>query len=450
MKRLRREEGQVLVFTCLCMSALIGMVALATDAGLLFRAKRKMQTAADSAAFAGAVDLYYNGPTNVTTVAKAAAKTNGVDASVTGNVVKVFSPPADGPNTTCNSCIEVIVQTPNPTFLTGFTGTRSFNVGARAVAGAPGTNSDCIWLMDPTMSSQLSMQGGNNSALTASGCSLYLNSNSTSAVSFTGNPNVNIVALNDVSTQNVSTKGKFSGKVNTGVTPQSAPLPLDFQGPTPSNGGCTNSDTSTTSIGANYSPPGGQVSGNVVCFTHAVTLTNGANLPGALNNGIVYVFENGLTVAQNATVNVGSATPVTTNGVTTFNNTYGATIDLEGGAFNMAYSQLNYLSVYAPTSGTYNGIALMQPSSNTSSSSGQECNGITSCLDVQFGSNSTYFDGMIFDPAGQVIMHDAGGGVKATGIIAASMNIQSSSLSILNYSSANPNTSPLRLITMVE
>ena len=446
MKILRKQEGQVLVLTCLCMSALVGFVALATDAGLLFRAKRKMQVAADAAAFAGAVELYYQGTTNVTSVATAAAKSNGVDTAKTGNYVQVSRPPADGPNTGCASCVEVVVRTPNNTFLTGFTGINSFNVGARAVAGAPGANTDCIWLMDPTASGQLSMQGGANSVLNATGCSVYLNSTSSSAVDLKGNPNVTIVALNDVSNQDVSTKGKFHGTVNTGVTPQSSPLPTDFQGPTPSNGGCTNTDTTTTAISSTYSPPGGVVAGGVVCFTKAITLNDGAVLPGAANNGMLYVFENSLTVANGATVSVGSATYDSTAG--TFSNTLGATMDIEGGAFNINSGQAN-LSVYAPTSGTYDGIALMQPKSNTSSSSDNGCSGV-SCLAVQFGSSSTFFDGMIFNPGGMVVMHDAGGGVKATGIIAATMNIKSSSLAILNYSSANPNTSPLRLVTMVE
>jgi hypothetical protein len=451
MKILRKEEGQVLVLTVLCMSVLIGFVALATDAGLLFRARRKMQTAADSAAFAGAVQLFYNGTANITSAATAAAKANGVDNSISGNYVQVYNPPADGPNTGCASCVEVVVRTPNRTFLTAFTGTNSFNVGARAVAGAPGHNSNCIWLVDPSMSGQLQMQGGANSQLNASGCSVYLNSNSNSAVSLTGNPTVNVVALNDVSTQNVSTKGNFSGTVNSGVTPQSPPLPANFD--IPSNTCTGHTDSTTTSISGNYfaSAPSADT---VVCFSKAITLSNGAYLQGAADDGVLYVFQAGLTIANGATVNVGHASYSTSDG--TFTATQGATLDLEGGSFSMSPNSSTVLNAYAPTSGTYNGIALMQPSSNTSSSPINECNGINSCLDLEFGASGSYFDGMIFDPGGQVILHDAGGcgtgsgGVKATGIIAASMNIKSSCLTITNYTSDNPYTSPLTLITMVE
>ncbi len=60
MKDSRSESGQVLVLTALCMTAFLGFMALAIDAGLLFRAKRNLQIAADAAATAGALDWKYN------------------------------------------------------------------------------------------------------------------------------------------------------------------------------------------------------------------------------------------------------------------------------------------------------------------------------------------------------------------------------------------------------
>ena len=63
MKFLRNENGQTLVLTALCMTAMLGFMALALDVGLLFRARRNMQTAADSAAIAGAQDYMWNAST---------------------------------------------------------------------------------------------------------------------------------------------------------------------------------------------------------------------------------------------------------------------------------------------------------------------------------------------------------------------------------------------------
>ena len=60
--RIKRDEvGQTLVLTALCLGAMLGVVALATDVGLMFHARRNMQIAADSAAVAGALDYLYNG-----------------------------------------------------------------------------------------------------------------------------------------------------------------------------------------------------------------------------------------------------------------------------------------------------------------------------------------------------------------------------------------------------
>ena len=47
--------------TALSMTVLVGFLALAIDVGMLFRAKRNMQIAADAAAIAGALDYKYNG-----------------------------------------------------------------------------------------------------------------------------------------------------------------------------------------------------------------------------------------------------------------------------------------------------------------------------------------------------------------------------------------------------
>ena len=53
MKIFRNEDGQTLVLTALCMTAMLGFMALAIDVGILFRSKRNMQIAADSAAVKG-------------------------------------------------------------------------------------------------------------------------------------------------------------------------------------------------------------------------------------------------------------------------------------------------------------------------------------------------------------------------------------------------------------
>jgi hypothetical protein len=55
--RIRSESGQVFVFVAVIMVALVGMAALVIDVGSWFHAQRKLQTAADAAALAGAQHL---------------------------------------------------------------------------------------------------------------------------------------------------------------------------------------------------------------------------------------------------------------------------------------------------------------------------------------------------------------------------------------------------------
>src|SRR5258707_15075779 len=103
MKILRDENGQTLVLTALCMTALLGFMALAIDVGLLFRAKRNMQIAADGAALAAALDYYYNNATASNPVAHAqaagqtAATANGVTDGTNGTVT-INCHPTSGPN----------------------------------------------------------------------------------------------------------------------------------------------------------------------------------------------------------------------------------------------------------------------------------------------------------------------------------------------------------------
>src|SRR5690348_2762891 len=91
MRIFREEKGQVLVMTAFCMACLLGCLGLAVDVGVLFNARRQMQTASDAAAMAAATEAFYNGTAsaNINQRAYDAAKANGVDHDVAGNVVMV-------------------------------------------------------------------------------------------------------------------------------------------------------------------------------------------------------------------------------------------------------------------------------------------------------------------------------------------------------------------------
>jgi Putative Flp pilus-assembly TadE/G-like len=57
LTRLRDESGQAFVFIAAILTALVGMTALVVDVGSWYQADRRLQTAADAAALAGAQEL---------------------------------------------------------------------------------------------------------------------------------------------------------------------------------------------------------------------------------------------------------------------------------------------------------------------------------------------------------------------------------------------------------
>jgi hypothetical protein len=72
------------------------------------------------------------------------------------------------------------------------------------------------------------------------------------------------------------------------------------------------------------------------------------------------------------------------------------------------------------------------------------------CLQIQFGSGNQNLNGIIYAPWATVFLQDQGGGVQAAGVIAYDLR-SNSSLTITNsYNDANPSTTPLKSIAMVE
>ena len=86
MRLHRDERGQTILLVALSLPVLIGFIGIATDVGILFKDKRTMQTAADAAAIAGALN-YNNGATAWKAAARAAATANGFTDTSNGIVV---------------------------------------------------------------------------------------------------------------------------------------------------------------------------------------------------------------------------------------------------------------------------------------------------------------------------------------------------------------------------
>ena len=324
------------------------------------------------------------------------------------------------------------------------------NVSAMAIAGFPGTSTNCIYLTDPTLASEFDMQG--SATINATGCGVYVNSNSTSAVTSKGNPSLNSPSLAVVGNDpSASSLGATVTSVNAPV--QSPPIPLNLPGIPPS--GCTSTyssgeiTVSTTGSGKiTQSAASGSAVNNVICFTSAVTVDDGVTLAGSAGNGILYVFENGVSLSGAVSFGTGTPSPsgCTTN-CTSFSGVKSAVLDLAGGSLSQGNASL---SIFAPTSGTYNSIGLMIPATNTTWSGSCPASKVSPCMEIQRGSSSSTFDGIIYAPGAYLELQDNGGAAEATGLIGKGLYVKASTLNIPNYSTANPTTSPFTVITLVQ
>jgi hypothetical protein len=433
MKILRQEEGQVVPIIIVGAAMIIGLIGLSVDTGLLFRAQRQAQIAADSGAIAGAIELNYNGSTNVSTNAIAAAQSNGVT-----NANQVAVSASGGGSHTGTGFVQVTITQPNPTIfmatmsmLIGGHNFQSVNVGARAVAGIT-PDPSCIYLLNKTSSGALTAQGA--FTVSAPDCGTDINSNSTTAVCVTGNGNSGTFNSPYVRVRapSLTTQGNCNGTLDTptftGVASVTDPLG-GITGPiTPSWTGCGTTSNATT-ISANENSSG------IVCYKNTVQISGTVTL-----NASMYVFENGVEIMTGA--NVTSKGTIDIAGGNLKKNGGSSCIggNKEGGLLQDSSSTLN---ITAPSTGISKGIAIMEPP------------GDATPLEIQFGSNSGNYgsgvvDGLIYAPSATVYLHDNGGSVSATGLIADSLDVCSSSLNITSYNDSPGNSSPLNSIQLVE
>jgi hypothetical protein len=371
---------------------------------------------------------------------------------VDGSQVTVNEPPTLGYHVG-PEYIEVIVSQPNPTiFMGAFSGIqpgggssnfKTMTVGTRAVSGiVPGAN--CMYALDPHADDAFDVQGAAD--VSSPNCSIQINSDSQQALCTTGGKaTIDAIAINIVGAQNPSGKcNKGQSNATTGVGSVSDP----FSGLTwPTCDGTntfagTNITSSTVVSGTTFTPETETVgsgatatTASVVCFSGSnVNIANGVTL-GTASSKSVFVFQNGVKIGGTVTIN--------------------GTLDNAGGSLNQSNFALTINAPADPTA-TYNGLALIVPSTNTSNTCGGSYSSFAGtpapggCIQIQFGSSFGNLDGMIYAPAAAVYMQDNGGGSVVTAIVADELYDKSSNLEITNNYNFVHSTSPLNHVSLVE
>jgi Flp pilus assembly protein TadG len=405
----KNQAGQVLLSAALMLVVLLGFAGLGIDMGVMRYQKRLQQSAADSAAIAAATNLGYSG---YQTGGQNAAASNGFTDNTGGGAcaapptalavgsvtVTLCNGPLIGPHAGNANYVEAYVTAGQPTFFMKVLGVNSETITARAVAtnfsgGTNGTTSGCLYTLGSPSASIEGISLGGSAFLKAPSCGIVDNGN----FNTTGNK-IDVSAATFGVAGGRNSSGKAGGTItcSAGVstcpsfgTP-AAPDPMSSLTPpcayTCSLAGNTVNITggSSTSCGTGCTFAGGVYTISPGTYTnisiHGVSSDHVVFSPGTyIFDGTSTNFSNpdGLSIPGNATI---SGTGVT------FFFTNNATVQITG---------TPTLNLYAPTSGTYQGILMWQDKNDPNV--GPSPQGPTLS-----GNSGSQFNGILYFPSDQL------------------------------------------------
>lgn len=371
------ERGQVVPIVALAVVMLLGAAGMAVDTGYLRYMERVQQSAADSAAIAGANELAYPAANDVQAAARADAASNGFSNDGSNINVTVNNPPASGTYAGNVNAVEVIVQANHGMFFERILGVAAKSVTSRAVAvfGSANGAGNCIYALN----SDIDM---NSATINAPSCGIISN----------GIMNLN---SDHITAASIGAVGAIS--TNSSTFPEASPsTAIAAIDPCPTIAGCAyltaNPPATSPCTVSNLSLNSATTTLNPGVYCQSVNM-NSSNV--TFNPGL-YVFTNGLNA---------NSTTMTGNGVTFY---------VLGSSFNANSTTFN---LTAPSTGNYAGILFFQPPVNTSSANFNSSGGtgIQGAIYLPKGTlttNST-FDTWLLIVAGDIHMNSSSVNVPA-------------------------------------
>ena len=354
----RNESGQALILFALGLAVLLGMAALTIDVGLAYVARRDMQNAADAAALAGA-DAILEGQSSVlaTNAARDLALQNGYDGAAADVTVTINIPPTSGPHSGDSDFVEVVIEHPIDAVMARAVGKNSFDIAARAVAGIDRTPKPYSIITLSGTDCQ-SMQFGGQVNLTIADAGTLTNSEC-AADAFSTNGTINVASsANDV----VGGWNMIGGSANVDLPPSRAghfddPL-AGVPAPTPTSAPVQICPTFNGQPGTVILQPGVydctidpagqwglQFEPGDYYITGGIVINGGGDV--TFGAGLYFLQGQGLIITGNSTV-IGD----------------GVTFYIDEGQVTLTGNGDTQLT--APTSGTYEGIAIFQNRTLTS------------------------------------------------------------------------------------
>ncbi len=317
----RNRKGAVGVIVGLLTPVVLGFAALGVEAGMWFTAKRELQTAADAAAVAAAMELAAGGDADaIETAAETDAARNGVAAPDT---LAVTTPPESGAYADDDGAVEVVAQRSQAALFSRVFLPQGLSITARAVASGGGSPfAMCFLALDPDDASSVLLE--NNAQLPES-CGVAVNSASATALRLKNNAKIKgkSSVVGGYKTENNSSVAE----VKTGANPYADPYagadpgPLPACSPTP----CAAAANATVTLN-----PGRYCGG--------CDLGNNATVK--LNAG-TYFVQGQLKIQNNVKVSGANVTFVLVDGAT------------------MSLSNNAKITLTAPTTGSLAGVAFM-------------------------------------------------------------------------------------------
>jgi hypothetical protein len=383
-------RGQVMALVAIALVVLIGFVALAVDLGFLWGTKRKMQTAADAAALAGAVASRQGGDAaTVEARADNVASLNGFTNGTNGVAITVTNPYTGGTCSASANCVRVHIQQPESTYFLRVLGFTTISVSASAASGTTNSGS-CIYGLGPS-SPGLTVTG---TPTVSAACGVIVNTDAKCGGNFTIDAPIGVA-------------GNPEGCPSNTVTHISdVPDPFAYLGSAPPPA-C----------------PGGITKSN---YNSSTTLSQGSYCNG------IHISGTGTTITFNpGTYKLSSPQDLTIDSGSVVRGTGVTFIDSQGGININGTATVN---LSAPTSGTYKGILFWDTSTANSSIAG--------------ASGST-FDGALYFPNSQLSYAGNSSSSGYTIIAADSVRFTGNTTLGDNYSSLGGN-SPIQSSSLYE
>jgi hypothetical protein len=342
----RNEHGGAAIVMAILVPVLIGGFAFAAEVSYWQVMKRRIQNAADTAAFAAGTQLR-SGLTNAQM--EAAAEDVASSSGFTGGAANLTLefPPTTAPNPTSdginpngrNDYVHVILAQDTTRNFTRFfnNGSATKTVRANAVAKITNGRPACILALHPSESGAVTTSGSTNVNLT--GCDIVANSISSSAIDSNGQgSSVSAECISAVG--GVSNSNTYSLQCPAPIS--NAPLTADPYAyrAAPAMTNCTSTN--------NFGQFPNQGSGSQRCYTGngGTVSIGGGQGTTTLASDVTYVFENTGSSSANFTASGGGAL-VGTNVTLYFK-----------GKWDIRFNGNTSISLTAPTTGPYAGMAI--------------------------------------------------------------------------------------------